>query len=270
MDPGSEDRLGAAFRVHQAHTDEVMKQADPREIKKLYVELGSLLEGALGDEPEGTPVLSFKEIGPAIEPLLRSLGRRVLDAGCGPNPAYSILTARQAPRTVVSLDIAEGIVRLAVDVARSHGVVVHGVVGDLEALPFRDGAFDGCVCEDTIEHIPDDALAIRELDRVLTNGGRLVLGTPNRIRADVLRARLRDAVRRTRKPASAYFEASSHLREYTWRTLTRLIASDFDVRRRVTIGWTGGWRSALVTRLVRHWPLKAFGRMVILDLEKRS
>jgi SAM-dependent methyltransferase len=46
---------------------------------------------------------------------------------------------------------------------------------DLAALPFPDGAFDLVLCSHVLEHVPDDARAMRELRRVLRPGGRAVL-----------------------------------------------------------------------------------------------
>ncbi|MEE6259045.1 class I SAM-dependent methyltransferase [Plantactinospora sonchi] len=64
---------------------------------------------------------------------------------------------------------------------------------DIQALPFRDGEFDLVVHSDTLEHVPDPALAIRECLRV-AGSGWVVFTTP------VLFDRLtRD---RTRRPAS--------------------------------------------------------------------
>ncbi len=270
-DTGAEpqsDALGEALAEHRAHVDEVLPSGNPEAIKNLYVELGDLLDRAVGGDAEGIPALSFPEIAPVLGELAADLGPRVLDAGCGPNPIFSIMLAPS--RFIVSLDISWSIVRLAVQRAKAAGFTVRGVVGDLEALPFRDCAFNGSVCEDTIEHLPDDSKGASELARVLAKGGRVILGTPNRVRLDVLRARWRDRLAGRRKPASAYYAATSHLREYTWRSLERLVQPWFKVRRRATVGWTGGRRSQIATRLVQSGPLRRIGRMILLDLEKRG
>ena len=46
------------------------------------------------------------------------------------------------------------------------------------ALPFKDRSFDQVVCLDYLEHVDDD-LTLREIRRVLKDGGRLVLVTPH-------------------------------------------------------------------------------------------
>ncbi len=49
---------------------------------------------------------------------------------------------------------------------------------DVTDLPFRDGWFDLIVCNHVLEHVPNDATAVRELFRVLVPGGRAILQVP--------------------------------------------------------------------------------------------
>ncbi len=52
------------------------------------------------------------------------------------------------------------------------------VTADIADLPFADGEFDAVLCNQVIEHVPDDAAALRELGRVLRPGGVAVVTTP--------------------------------------------------------------------------------------------
>lgn len=52
------------------------------------------------------------------------------------------------------------------------------VVGDMEALPLRNGSLDGVLCETVLEHVPDGRAAFAELLRVLKPGGRVFLTLP--------------------------------------------------------------------------------------------
>ena len=52
------------------------------------------------------------------------------------------------------------------------------VIGDLSALPFRDGVFDACLNVVTLEHVKDPAGVIREIGRSLAPGGRFLLIVP--------------------------------------------------------------------------------------------
>jgi SAM-dependent methyltransferase len=52
------------------------------------------------------------------------------------------------------------------------------VVGRGQALPFADGSFDGVVCLNALHHLPSYAVALREIYRVLKQGGRAVFSEP--------------------------------------------------------------------------------------------
>ena len=52
------------------------------------------------------------------------------------------------------------------------------VQGDALALPFADGTFDRVIASEVLEHIPDDAAAMRELARVLRPGGAMAVTVP--------------------------------------------------------------------------------------------
>lgn len=52
------------------------------------------------------------------------------------------------------------------------------VLGDLTALPFPDERFDVVICLHVLEHVPDDAAAVRELARVAAPGGRCLVVVP--------------------------------------------------------------------------------------------
>jgi SAM-dependent methyltransferase len=54
------------------------------------------------------------------------------------------------------------------------------VQGSLTGLPFGDGTIDVLVCYHVLEHIPDDAAAIREIARVLSPTGLAYLQVPYR------------------------------------------------------------------------------------------
>jgi SAM-dependent methyltransferase len=49
---------------------------------------------------------------------------------------------------------------------------------DLTDIPFPDGSFDVVICNHVLDEVPDDRLALREIDRVLRPAGRLITQTP--------------------------------------------------------------------------------------------
>jgi glycosyltransferase involved in cell wall biosynthesis/SAM-dependent methyltransferase len=262
---------GAAdpFARHHHATAAALTGGDSADIKALYVELGADVWTAMGAEPGNVPVLSVPETHPVVTARFPAGTGRVLDAGCGPNPAVSITLAGRPGNDVVSLDIGAGMVRTAREVAASRGVALVGVVGDVERLPFRSGAFDAAVCDDTIEHLPDDAAGVSELARVLRRGGRAVLATPNRWSAAVLAAKVRDHLADRKRPARAYYAAESHLREYTWAGFERLTETAFVRRARLPVGWQEGPKRRALTRLLRIPGLHRFSQIVAVEVEPR-
>ncbi len=96
--------------------------------------------------------------------------RVILDAGCGTG-AMSI-RLKQWGR-VVSADFSP----LALQFSRRRGLETL-VCADAMRLPFSADSFDTIVSMDVLEHIPDDALALREFHRVLKPGGRVLLTVP--------------------------------------------------------------------------------------------
>ncbi|MGH9458146.1 MAG: methyltransferase domain-containing protein [Thermoanaerobaculia bacterium] len=98
-------------------------------------------------------------------------GARVLDAAVGLGQLASRL--REQGHRVFGIDGAFAAALHATRVAR-----VPSVVADMTKLPFRSGAFDGITSGETLEHLDDDAGAVRELERVLGDGGRCVVTVP--------------------------------------------------------------------------------------------
>lgn len=245
---------------------------DPDRIKALYTQLGrdwwaSTRHGTLTDR---VPVLSLPETAPVVTSCVGSAEGLVLDAGCGPNPAVSIALAASGRRRVVSMDLGWGTVRLATQLGARRHVRLLGVTADVEHLPFRPGAFDAAVCDDTIEHVPDDRRAANELARVVRAGGHVVLATPNRHNAVILRRRILNWLRGDGRPAASYFVSPSHLREYTWGELERLVRPSLVIRGRAPVGWSGSRKRFIATRLLRAPGVRRLSQMIVITGTPRS
>ncbi|MEA2149841.1 MAG: hypothetical protein QOD69_1671 [Solirubrobacteraceae bacterium] len=106
-----------------------------------------------------------------LDGLALPAGTRILDAGCGSGRNMADLARRG---TVAGVELASSSLEAAR--ARDVGEVRAGSLE--EPLPFADGAFDLAVALDVLEHLSDDALAWRELARVVAPGGRLVVTVP--------------------------------------------------------------------------------------------
>lgn len=256
-----------AFSRHHADMEAAFASGDPEQIKAAYRSLGSYLESDTADDLDRVPVLSFSETTPVVAAEVPPTAGLVLDAGCGPNPALAITLGSDDRRTVVALDIGLGTARLAVAVAQRAGVELLAVVGDVERLPFRRGAFDAVVCDDTIEHLPDDLEGARELGRVTRDRGTVIVATPNRHSLEVLWRKVNDRLRGRRLPASAYYAAESHLREYTPKELGAVLAPSLRVDHHSVVGWERGRKSRWATKFVHLKPFRRFTRTVVAVTE---
>ena len=254
------------FTRHRAEVELALAAEDPDEVKRLYRRLGDYLEEA-AEEGAEVPVLSYPETAALVAAHVPDAAL-MLDAGCGPNPALALLLARRPGVRVIALDIGEGTIRLARRVAGSRGLSLLGVVGDVERLPFRTGCFGVVVCDDTIEHLPDDAAGVEELARVLAPDGTAVAVSPNRVRLDVLIARARDVISRRRRPRSSYYAAESHLREYGVKEFRSLLRRNFNDVQMVANGWPGGRRWRVASAAVRIPGMGRFSRLAFAIARK--
>lgn len=99
------------------------------------------------------------------------VGKPALDAGAGTG-----LNLRHLPPGSTGIDINPR----NVAVLRKRLPQQTIVEGDIEHMPFADGAFGTVVCTEVLEHVPDAAVALGEIKRVLSTGGVLVGSVPAR------------------------------------------------------------------------------------------
>lgn len=111
---------------------------------------------------------------PAVLRLLGDVsGQRVLDAGCGGGAHAAALLDRGA--IVTGIDTSAGLLEIA---GRRLAGRARLLQADLNApLPFGDGAFDVVLASLVMHYLPDWTPPLREFNRVLTRGGRLVFST---------------------------------------------------------------------------------------------
>lgn len=112
-------------------------------------------------------------------------GQRVLDIAAGAGePAVSAAERVGPDGYVLATDISEGIVELALQVARERGhMQVETRAMDGEKLDLPDASFDAVLCRLGLMYMPHPVTALREWRRVLKSGGRVavvVFSTPDR------------------------------------------------------------------------------------------
>jgi arsenite methyltransferase len=102
-------------------------------------------------------------------------GERVLDLGCGAG-TDSLVAAQMVGREgrVTGIDMTPEMLAKARTAAAELGAGnVDFVEGEIEALPFADGAFDVVVSNGVVDLVPDKDAVFGEVYRVLAPGGRI-------------------------------------------------------------------------------------------------
>jgi SAM-dependent methyltransferase len=148
-----------------------------------------------GQVPSDWATLQEPKHIPLFEAMLHAanvgMGTRFLDAGCGGGGA-SLLAAQRGAQ-IYGLDAAEGLVEIAQAKIPSGDFRV----GDLEALPFENGSFDAVIAANSVQYAENRVAALRELGRVCTPEGRIVVGlfgSPEKVEYRRILQGIRDAL----------------------------------------------------------------------------
>src|SRR5919197_1192214 len=123
----------------------------------------------------------YERTADELEPVARhvvelaalSPGERVLALACG--TGHAALLAARGGAVVTGLDAPPRLIEGARGRAADAGLEASFVVGDAQALPFGDGAFDAVLSVFGVIFATDAERAIAEIVRVLDPGGRALL-----------------------------------------------------------------------------------------------
>jgi SAM-dependent methyltransferase len=114
-------------------------------------------------------VLDLIEAEQALSP--RS---RVIDIGCGPGRYVADMNARHPGITTIGLDLSLGMAQATLETGTP------AAVADAMQLPIRSGSCDTAIAAHMLYHVPDIALAARELARVIDPKGVVAIVTNGR------------------------------------------------------------------------------------------
>lgn len=145
----------------QQHFDASFGASAPENYQRFFVP-------AIG-EPLARHTLSVARLRP---------GEHVLDVGCGTGVVTRMAAEQVGPNgKVAGLDVNPGMLAVARSVtAGDSSIEWHEA--SAEEMPFPDASFDVVLCQLSLQFVPDRARAVREMRRVLKDGGRLVITLP--------------------------------------------------------------------------------------------
>ncbi len=99
-------------------------------------------------------------------------GMKALDVGC----AYGFVTdlLSEMKYDAVGIDVSTYAVKKGHEYCKGELLA-----SDASRLPFKSGAFNLVTCFEVLEHLPDPAITLAEIHRVLRDNGLLIATTPN-------------------------------------------------------------------------------------------
>ncbi|MCV2870328.1 methyltransferase domain-containing protein [Defluviimonas sp. WL0002] len=118
--------------------------------------------------------------GPLARATLKAVslrpGDRILDVACGTGiVARTIRDLYGTDVEITGSDLNAGMIEMARGITSDLDPPIEWVVADAADLPFDDGTFTVCMCQQGIQFIPDKRGALLEFRRVLSPGGLLAI-----------------------------------------------------------------------------------------------
>ena len=113
----------------------------------------------------------------AIATLRAAKPQRVLDVATGTADVALETYKQLQPKHITGIDISAGMLTLGRDKIAAAGLTqqIELVQGDGENLPFADASFDAVTVAYGVRNFEDLGKGLREMRRVLADGGRLVV-----------------------------------------------------------------------------------------------
>jgi len=99
----------------------------------------------------------------------------ILDVGCGTGALLSLLGQQHKNAKLYGIDISEEMIKAS---KAKLGSTADLRVSESEKLPFKRGSFDLVMCTFSFHHHPNPTIVFKEMHRVLSPGGRLIMADP--------------------------------------------------------------------------------------------
>ena len=140
---------------------------------------------------------------------------RVLDIATG--PGFIALLFAEHARHVAGIDLTRALLEKAKKFMRERNLNnVNFIEGDVEFLPFAEGAFDLVTCHKAFHHFPRPGQVLAEIHRTLRKGGRLTLGDTISSE-DPAKNEFHNRLERLRDPSHVQMYSVSQLRQFIER-----------------------------------------------------
>jgi len=137
-------------------------------------------------------------------------GERILDVACGTGVVARLAAKHVTTGRVVGLDINSGMLAIARSLPQADGPPVEWYEGSALEMPFPDAAFDLVLCQLGLQFFPDRPAALREMERLLTRGGRLALSVYSAIEHTPAANALAKALDEHLGPGASVVKRSEH------------------------------------------------------------
>lgn len=141
--------------------------------------------------------LTRQSVTPLLDAARVTTGLNLLDVCSGSGSIAAAAAERGA--CPVGLDFSAR----SLDIARRNYPAIEFHEGDVQALPFDENRFDAVICGYGIIHVPDPAIALAEMKRVLKPGARLALSVWQAPAPDNGYGLVFDAINTHAEPATA-------------------------------------------------------------------
>lgn len=186
--------------------------------------------------------------------LIKYSGGRVLDVGCGIGRHLGFLVNRELK---VGLEISMDALKRGKELYKSASFVQASVYD----MPFKNSIFDTAVMIDVIEHLEYPESALKEIKRLLKDGGRLILQTPN-----YPIKRIYDFVNyvNPRGWRRSFRDDPTHVSKFSWERIERLVRHNFVILESMTRNILLERRFSLLMRFKKSLLGKCIGQKTII------
>lgn len=112
-----------------------------------------------------------------IEEIDPQKGEKIIDLGCGTGYYLYLLNSLPVKLNLTGFDYDDKALAEAKLLFPKKSI--NFVQGDMHKMTFKNSSFDKAISSEVLEHLNDDAKALREIYRILKPGGTIVISVPS-------------------------------------------------------------------------------------------